>query len=502
MFISKFDLSSTTTLQQFAESVRDNLRGDWWPTASLFEITTFESRQYGEQEIYFVNYLVRESPTYCILDVSEIITVGSSLPGFAAGFRVRHQACDWELPGLLTQQRSEALSSFRVVTKPSDYYTQFLNAKDITIKSNPKVDTSALKQASTIVGLMLDGRRDIADCISNAGSAFAIYPKDVPVTDLPEFAYLRGQKDIWGRTYESGEIFGLGAVKGNPVSAASEQSLIPEPQYPHQGFWVAVHELGHHLMNLCFSEQDHAIWERLHRETLEANLGLGQGLMVNVDEFFAGLATIYFSIDDNIPRRHLEHFPPEILTRLKEFYGPLQPVETDDPRYIRHVSSSGVHSPWVTGAGLKYHDHTYDYSLELPSGWEVDLENSGEMRFSGPGAWIVVRYTPLRSDANIEIEVDRLAKSRRIAWEQWTRNWDASKIETSERTGSGNSTSYWVRYRGHESTKYCEITRIERLLSTSYKQRNYTVALEGNLCGAATPFAIGDVETILRSFTP
>ena len=374
--------------------------------------------------------------------------------------------------------------------------------RGVTIKAPDRVDPAALQAAANVVALMLDGRRDIADCIADLDSAFAIFPKDAPVTDLPEFSYLRGRRDMWGRPYEGGAIFGLGGVKGNPVSAASEQSLIPDPQYPNQGPWVAVHEFAHHLMNLCFTEEDHNAWAELRQETLEADLGYGAGLMVNVDEFFAGVSTAYFSIHYAIPRRHLAQFPPGVLERLEEFYGALTPVAADVPGRVRYVSSSGVATPWVTATGGAYEHAAFGYTITLPSGWSVEQEESYETLLSAPSMEVRIRYRRLPDGADRDEELARFAESDRDAWERWTAGWDESEVRSFERESADGQTSYWIRYYGHESPGYCSIDRIHRLLIASHDGSSYAVAVEGGVCGAGQVSKVREVETILRSFTP
>ena len=364
------------------------------------------------------------------------------------------------------------------------------------------VDPAALDVAANIVELMLDGRRDIADCIGNLDSAFAIFPKDRPITDLPEFSYLKGRRDMWGRLYESGLIYGLGGVKENPVSAASEQSLIPDPQYPNQGYWVAVHEFAHHLMNLCFSGEDHAIWEGLRRETIEADLGYGEGLMVNVDEFFAGVSTAYFSIHDTIPRRHLDYLPREVLERLEEFYGALASVETGTPGHVRHVSTSGTSTPWVTAAGGTYQHNTFGYSIGLLPGWKVERAGLYELLLSAPSIEIRIRYDLMPKGANPEDELVSLAESDRDGWEQWTRDWDEAEVKSFERESVDGLDSYWIRYYGRESPMYCSIDRIHRVMVVSHEGRSYGVVLEGGICDAGQQSKIWDLETMLRSFIP
>ena len=99
-------------------------------------------------------------------------------------------------------------------------YTQALLADGVLIKAAPNVSPDALVAAAGVVGWMLGtARQDVADCMADMGAGLAIIPRDEFVTSLPEFAVLGGSSDFTGRTYDSFAIRGLGAVRGQPVSA-------------------------------------------------------------------------------------------------------------------------------------------------------------------------------------------------------------------------------------------------------------------------------------------
>ena len=299
--IHAVELAAGTTLEEFAESVRDNLRQEWWPSALLFEITSFEKRRAGDPESYSLEYRVQESTKYCVVDVVEMIVLASSLPGPTQGFRVHHRACDSELPGGLEETRIETLNSFRIVTQPAAYYTQFLDADGITIKATGKVDPRALRAATDVVDTMLaHARRDIRECLPNVGAGLAIIPKDEYVTTLPEFAYLKGKGDFTGRTYESFRIRGLGGVKGQPVTATSEENLLRLPGDSHAFVDVTIHEFAHAVQNLCFTQQDHAQLNGLYDEALQANPFPGAHAMADTHEFFAVFTTAYFDATDEL----------------------------------------------------------------------------------------------------------------------------------------------------------------------------------------------------------
>ena len=382
------------------------------------------------------------------------------------------------------------------------YYTQYASIRGVTIKAADIVEPSALQEAARIIAVMLDGRRDIADCIEEDwDSAFAIFPKGHPVTDLPEFSYLEGKKDMWGQSYDNPlEIDGLGPTTLNPVTAASEWGLTADLSYPRQRYKVAVHEFAHHLMNLCFTPGDHRTLEELRQSSL--GLGYGTGLTVNADEFFAGLSEVYFSIDTTIPRRHLELFPAEVMGFLEEFYGILTPMGTGDPSHVQHVTSSGIPLPWVTVAPRTFEHDTLGYRIELLPGWKVRQESAYETLLVGNSSEISITYTDLPSDADIGRELVHLAETQRHEWEQWTQGWDVAEVKSYERESLDGQHSYWIRYYGHESPNYCDIDIIERVAITSHKGKEYGVVLQGHICGAGIHARILDLDSIMRSFSP
>ena len=87
--ITSSDLADGATLEQYARSVHDRLEQDWWPTRSLFEVTSFQEKRIKGQDLYSIEYRVQESPEYCVVDAAELVAVSNALPGNPRGFRVR-----------------------------------------------------------------------------------------------------------------------------------------------------------------------------------------------------------------------------------------------------------------------------------------------------------------------------------------------------------------------------------------------------------------------------
>ena len=160
-----------------------------------------------------------------------------------------------------------------------------------------------MQKAAEIVAVMVDGRRDVVECIDESGSAYAIFPRGAGVTELPEFSFLKGKADMWGQRYDDNrQIDGLGATKAGRVSAVYEPALT-DPGYSFVLYKVAVHEFGHHVMNLCFTEKDYETWSDIHESSVDKVLSVygfdappfDQGLMVNIDEFLLDCLNSIFS---------------------------------------------------------------------------------------------------------------------------------------------------------------------------------------------------------------
>ena len=245
----------------------------------------FRKKRAGDQEFYSLEYRVREGSQWCLLDVVEVIGVGDWFQGVTQGFRARHQACDWELPGRLGRDRKQAQDRFRIVTRPATYYTQFLKTDEgITIKATGKVDPVALRAAANIVSVMLDGREDIPGYLADAGEGMAIIPKDELVNTLPEFVGVKGSIAWEGTPFEHKfeDSRGLGAVRGQPVSAVGEERILKFPENGGVSPGTAImtrttiHEFAHAIENLCFAQQDNEKWDESFAKPYRPTPSLGR----------------------------------------------------------------------------------------------------------------------------------------------------------------------------------------------------------------------------------
>lgn len=439
MVIKSVDLEEGTSLEQFARSVRDGLRGDWWRAASLFEITSFKRTQVGDRSAYSIAYRVQESPVYCVLNVVETVVVASSLPGHSQGFRARYSLCDWQVREF-GEDRTRTLDSFRVATKPSPYYTQFVFAHGITVKASSEVAPKALiKAAESIAIMMLGLRHDIRACLTREGAAMAIFPQDDFVVALPEFARLKGEKV----PYSDGDLFddfqgGVGAVKGQPVSATPERHLLLT-FIPHSS--VTIHEFAHAVMNLCFTQEDRAEVAELYDEALQANAFPGSYAMTDEREFFADTSLAYLNapihdwgLDGSQPFQDaLRTTLPQTFAFMERVYGDPLPPPTPAPLPLRQVVNR---------------DHKHAYSIEIPQDWT--LRASGEVsEYQGdaPHGDLTIWVVDLAEGTTLE----QFAQSVRDGLlGEWP---DASLFEITsfERTQAGDKDAYSIAYRVWEN---------------------------------------------------
>ena len=309
----------------FFHLVQDELRRDWWPTASLFEIVAVEDATQDGHPARRIRYRVQESSEFCALAVEELLLVAQVLSGHPHAFRLQLWTCEHSVAAH-GEEIESMLASFQIATQPATYYTKFMSVAGVTVKAAGTVDSAALEAGAEIVATMLSGREDLPICMFREGAELAIIPKDDPVTSLPEYAHLQGGTDFTGRSYDTLDIRGLGAVRGQPVSSAGEEQLLGHfrAKHPFRGL-AAVHEFAHGIQNLCFTPEDDERWDAFYTEASDAGLYPGTHMMANVHEFFAVFSTGYFEVTDELgrgsTREVLKTRFPAIYSALEEIYG-------------------------------------------------------------------------------------------------------------------------------------------------------------------------------------
>ena len=436
------DLADGTGLERFAQSVRDGLREDWGPDASRFEITSFERTKVGDADAYSIAYRVRESPGNCLLDAVETIIVASSLPSHSQGFRARYSFCGWQQIVGFREARTRTLDSFRVAARPTDYYTQFVSVHGVTVKASSQVAPEALIDAAEFIARMMLGlRNDIRACLTSAGAAVAVFPKDGFVVELPEFAHLKGEDilhfDIPAEEFQGG----LGAIRGYPVSAVPEWNLLASAA-PFTGD-LTMHEFAHAVMNLCFTQEDYDEVANLYDEALQADVFPDSYAMTNEDEFFAETSLAYLNapihdwgLDGSQPFQDaLRTTLPQTFAFMERIYGDPSPPPTPPPLPLRKVVNI---------------DHKYAYSIEIPQDWTRHSSGAvGEHWYWGDNApgnldiWVV--------DLADGTDLEQFAQSVRGGLLGEWPNASLFEITAFERMQVGGRNAYSIAYRVWEN---------------------------------------------------
>jgi hypothetical protein len=141
-------------------------------------------------------------------------------------------------PGVLLAPVTPALSATPDV---------FVNG--VALRSYGAVEAAVTAAKNAL--LRQTARPDIAARLAARRVTIVIIPQNVRMTDLPEFASLRGQRTVDGRPWE--DVRGVGGTPtrdGRIVVGISEEDLAKLPNDPYPvGFSVAEHEIAHVIQN-------------------------------------------------------------------------------------------------------------------------------------------------------------------------------------------------------------------------------------------------------------
>lgn len=218
-----------------------------------------------------------------------------------------------------------------------NYYTQSeITSQGILVKAPQTVHKQAIKNAVNAVEMMLkEADPEIITRLSPEGSEeagnvaqIAIVPKTDSITTLPEFRQWQGKISLSGEPYD--RVRGLGAVKGQVVTAVCEANLLNLPGNRFYGQNVCYHEFAHAIMNLGFSPEQHEEWKRCHqngRMAWDADRDLSRQ-MHDINEYWAMLSQFSFGKNDKYPPALVTQRDPAAFKFLKSVYQNKQPQQT------------------------------------------------------------------------------------------------------------------------------------------------------------------------------
>ena len=164
-------------------------------------------------------------------------------------------------------------------------------------KSASSVEPQALEKARYKAIEMLSGDEDIRERLVTVGAEIGIIPRDAFITDLPEFSNLSGRLDRSGQAYDSVAIGGLGASRGQPLSAISEENLL-NAGGPLRGESVFHHEFAHVIMDLGFNSAMLAHWSEIYENAAQTKRFSRTLDIPHARAYFAELSLSFFSVND------------------------------------------------------------------------------------------------------------------------------------------------------------------------------------------------------------
>lgn len=156
-------------------------------------------------------------------------------------------------------------------------------------------------EAARIVALMT-GRPDVQKKLKAAKVELVIIPKDQPMTALPEFASLKGQRTFDGRAWDGVRgVGGMRAPDGAMAVGIPEENLadLPGDTYPGN-YSVAMHELAHCIHDLLPAGEKKALEEAFDARKAAGGPWTEPYGSSNVHEYFAQGTNCFFGRNDGM----------------------------------------------------------------------------------------------------------------------------------------------------------------------------------------------------------
>jgi hypothetical protein len=153
----------------------------------------------------------------------------------------------------------------------------------IEYRAEESVSDEAFKRAQFVVEQMTSETPKIREKMVANGFAVEIIGKDQVLSDLPDYAHLKGKKTQDGRDFDTGTR-GLG---GRERCSVGEENLLCLSQQHYRQEDVLVHEFSHSMMQNMEEDDVHAI-EAAYQNAVDRELyPKGIYMMANSREYWA-----------------------------------------------------------------------------------------------------------------------------------------------------------------------------------------------------------------------
>jgi hypothetical protein len=183
-----------------------------------------------------------------------------------------------------------------------------------------------LTEAQT-VARQVANRPDIQQAMFKQKVTLVIIPADKKMTDLPEFASLRGKQTFDGRPWD--EVRGSGGTRlpdGRLVVGVCEENLAKLPTDSYGGnYSVAMHELAHSLQNYCLPKPEaQAITQAYEARKAAGGPWTEKYGSSNEMEYFAQGTNAWFGRNDPVGQNGaawVKANDPALAASLQKIYG-------------------------------------------------------------------------------------------------------------------------------------------------------------------------------------
>lgn len=163
--------------------------------------------------------------------------------------------------------------------------------------------------------------------LADARLTMVIVPRMVALTDVPQFASLRGKRTFDGRRWDL--VRGIGGVamaNGRIAVAIPEENLFGYPDDPYPPLAIAVHEIAHAIHEHVLPVEDRRSIDEAYRARVRQGLPFGDPYArSNPSEYFAQGAGAFFGRYASRTGRDaawLRQHDPVLYAVLVRVFGP------------------------------------------------------------------------------------------------------------------------------------------------------------------------------------
>ena len=194
------------------------------------------------------------------------------------------------------------------------------------------VRQSAIDEMTRIANELTAARPELRDRLAAKGHVLVVIPKGSKLTDLPEFAHLKGQKTFDGRDWDG--VRGVANVTmpdGRQATAVSEENLSRLTGDGYGNESVAIHEIAHAIHGNALNPEEF----KQIKDLFDARKAAGGPYPSeyggsNEFEWFAEISGAYFSRtqsgDTGQTPEWIRQNDPQAFELLQRIYGPPRPL--------------------------------------------------------------------------------------------------------------------------------------------------------------------------------